>query len=157
MLQIYNPVNEWSEFRQLWIDSFHKKTYDRLWKHLTAHETEGDLVEFAQKKYEVFRSFFKTISDIEIIQLINVSMPKYIQSLLMSKMHSSFSAYIKSVKEEKEKFKEETEGEEESEEKEGNDENVEDQDETIDENAKKTAGADDFEEETGDLGYCLFK
>lgn len=145
-LQVYNPNSDWSEFKQQWIDYFHEQTYDRLWNHLTTRETNDNLVEFAQKKYEVLRSFFKTVSDLEIIQLINVSMPKYIQSTLMSKMFSSFPAYIKFVQEEEEKAEEETEKEDEEVDQ-GEDTGAENNDEKEDENA---------EEEDSDPNFALF-
>lgn len=130
-LQVYSPVSNWEDFKQLWIDNFHEKTYDRLWKYLTSQETGDDLSEFAQKKFEVFWSFFKTIGNIEIIQLINVSMPKDIQPILMSKMFSSFSAYIKFLKEKEMSRGEGTENEDEDNEKvdEDDDENGADNDE----------------------------
>lgn len=70
-------------------------TYDRLWVHLVSQETNGSLIEFAQKKFEVFRRFFKTISDVKLIQITNLSMPKEIQSSLMSKLFTSFDPYVK--------------------------------------------------------------
>ena len=111
-LQVYNPVSDWQDFKNLWVDNFHERTYDRLWNHLTANEPHENLGEFAQKKYEVFRNFFKTVSDLEAIQLINLSMPKDIQPKSMAKMFTSFPAYIKFLKEEAEKREEETESKE---------------------------------------------
>lgn len=154
-LQVYNPVTEWDEFKQLWIDNFHEKTYDRLWTYLTTRETNGNLVEFAQKKHEVLRNFFKTISDLEIIQLINVSMPQYIQSTLMSKMFSSFSGYIKFVKEEEEKLKQMEEDEENEEEDEEEDEEDQEQEQEQAENEIGGENGDNGEE--SDPGLMLFK
>lgn len=67
-------------------------------------------------------------------------MPKYLQSTLMSKMFSSFSAYIKFVKEEEEKQEEEN-GEEDDDENDG------------DENDEIVANLNDAEED--DLGFLF--
>lgn len=73
-------------------------------------------------------------------------MPNYIQSALMSKLFSSFPAYIKFVQEEEEKAEEETEKEDE----------VDEEDDTGDVNNDEKEGENAEEGNESDPGLGLF-
>lgn len=96
-LQIYKPSTIWEEFRNNWAEKYHEQTYQYGWKYLSSTYSQGLLSEFARKKSEVIRKFCKTISDSDLIQIINWSFPIEIQKIIMPKLITTLSSYFKEL------------------------------------------------------------
>ena len=119
----------------MFIEAYHEKVYDRNFNYLSSEWKEGSLYTFAKKKSEVLRCFLKTLSDMDLIQLISWSLPKECQRFVMSKLFTSIAKFLDAVEEYDESLIEEDEEEnqnEDDEENEDENQNESEEDENVD-------------------------
>lgn len=110
-----NPA-DWEEFKQLFIDSYHKTIYDRCFKYVSVKYTEGSIYQFAKKKVEVLRYYLKSIPDCDLIQMITWTLPDECQRNVMPLLCTTLVAFLNAVKEYEDENEEEDEEDEETEE-----------------------------------------
>lgn len=104
---------DWEEFKEIFIDYYHKTIYDRSYKYLSAKYVDGSIATFAQKKVEVLRYFLKTIPTIDLIQMVSWTLPEECQRTIMPMLCSTLDSFYEAIQdyenEEEEKEGEDTE------------------------------------------------
>ena len=101
-----NPA-DWEEFKQIFIDSYHKTIYGRCFKYISVEYKDGSIYNFAKKKVEVLRYYLKSIPDCDLIQMITWALPDECQRSVMPMLCTTMDAFLKAVKEYEEEEEEE--------------------------------------------------
>lgn len=90
---------DWEEFKQMFIDYYHKTVYERTFNYLTVTFKEGSLHSFVKKKVEVLRNYLKTLTDCDLIQIIGWSLPENVQRFIMPKLCYKVNTFLEAIQE----------------------------------------------------------